>query len=580
MARTLIPDPDDYKEYTPEEQARADAYEASLPAKAAPRDSLTFQSLSPSSLRPVSDEQQAAELAEERYQNGKRRSLETTLRNTDWDSGIDPIERAPAVAGVSTGVGGISRGQPTVTVSRPKDSSLARDFLASIPGAQRPQDPSQAVAEGGGIGGSVLKTIQGAALPPEHRDELAKALAQKYDPEMAAAMGKSTLLRAKSDLDRGMDTATQAIVSRGFTRPSHFPGTASDPSEADRPVADLMQRRQAATTASQQAMDAARHDPASDESKQMQSIVRGALPKMKLDGLEGMSAAFLEKQFPELAKAQGENDKSEATDILRKLQAEREARLEHKGAKGAGTGVAGGLPGGLSQAALDQAAHRYLTDGTLPAVGMGKQGSALRVAIANRAAELGGNTDLAGAAADYKGNAGSLRKLQTQADSIDAFERTGMSNLDNFLAQTKGVVDTGSPFFNAPLRSLQSKFAGDPRMAALESSRQTAATELAKILSGSTGAGALSDSARHEVEKLLDPNATVAQWASAAKVLRQDMQNRKAATHAQIEEIRGRIGGHHAEQPAAHPQDSEAVTWAKQNPNDPRAQKILALNGG
>jgi hypothetical protein len=28
-----------------------------------------------------------------------------------------------------------------------------------------------------------------------------------------------------------------------------------------------------------------------------------------------------------------------------------------------------------------------------------------------------------------------------------------------------------------------------------------------------------------------------------------------------------------------HPQDSAAVEWAKKNPNDPRAQKILQING-
>jgi len=33
------------------------------------------------------------------------------------------------------------------------------------------------------------------------------------------------------------------------------------------------------------------------------------------------------------------------------------------------------------------------------------------------------------------------------------------------------------------------------------------------------------------------------------------------------------------EAPSARPQDSEAVQWAKQNPKDPRAKKILKLNG-
>lgn len=41
----------------------------------------------------------------------------------------------------------------------------------------------------------------------------------------------------------------------------------------------------------------------------------------------------------------------------------------------------------------------------------------------------------------------------------------------------------------------------------------------------------------------------------------------------------GNQGGAPSPGPTPHPQDSAAVQWAKQNPKDPRAQKILQLNG-
>ncbi len=118
-------------------------------------------------------------------------------------------------------------------------------------------------------------------------------------------------------------------------------------------------------------------------------------------------------------------------------------------------------------------------------LGMGKAAAAMRVKIANRAAEMFGGTDLGATKAGYSANAESLKKQQKTADAMNAFEGTALKNLDTFLEQAKQVVGIGSPLFNAPARKFAESVAGDPRMAAFSAARQTAVQEIGKVLSGS-----------------------------------------------------------------------------------------------
>lgn len=208
--------------------------------------------------------------------------------------------------------------------------------------------------------------------------------------------------------------------------------------------------------------------------------------------------------------------------------------------------AAAGAGDGFSSAALDQAAEQYTATGVLPSFGQGKAGAALRLKVANRAAELHGDASLAGNKADYGADKDSLKHLQRQADATEQFENTALSNLNTFLDQAKGVVDTGSPFFNAPARKLAQQFAGNPKMAAFNASREVAVNEISKVLSGSTGAAAVSDSARHEAASLLGPDASLAQIQAAAQILKTDMANRKKAVNDGIAIVKGRIAGHKA----------------------------------
>jgi len=213
-----------------------------------------------------------------------------------------------------------------------------------------------------------------------------------------------------------------------------------------------------------------------------------------------------------------------------------------------------GLLGG---SAMDLAAQNYLQTGQMP---QGMRSPGMSSAIINRAGEMAKqNPELANLASNraaYAANKTSLDSLQKNFDQVNAFENTAGKNLDQFLNTAKKVVDSGSPWVNTPLRLVAQQGLGSTDQAAFNAARQTALTEIAKVLSSSNASGVLSDSARGEVSQLIGPNASLKQIYSAANILKQDMQNRHDSYQQQISDIKGRFnfGGQGAGAPA--PQQS------------------------
>lgn len=218
---------------------------------------------------------------------------------------------------------------------------------------------------------------------------------------------------------------------------------------------------------------------------------------------------------------------------------------------------------GMTPAAFDQTAEKYFTTGQLPQVGRGISGIGLNREIMNRAAALHPGASLAENSAEFAANKTSLGKLQTQFDQVNAFENTAGKNLDLFLNQAKKVIDTGSPWINKPLRSIDQNALGSEDQAALGAARTTALTEISKVLNSANATGVLSDSARHEVSGLIGEGATLKQIVSAANILKQDMANRHQSYADQIKDIQGRIGGGSAAPaPASQQPTGKAVSLA------------------
>lgn len=195
----------------------------------------------------------------------------------------------------------------------------------------------------------------------------------------------------------------------------------------------------------------------------------------------------------------------------------------------------------LTPDGMKAAAKMYAMTGQLPPMGMGGKGMKVRTDIISLAAQLYPDLDVAGNAAIYRANQGSLAASQKMVDAVGAFERTALKNMDVLLEQMKRIPDTGSPLFNKPLRLMSKTGLGSAELAAFETAKQVVAPEFAKILNNPSMGGVLSDDSRREMEKIVRGDATLAQMSAIARVLKTDASNRRTAYQVQIDDIKARL---------------------------------------
>jgi hypothetical protein len=198
--------------------------------------------------------------------------------------------------------------------------------------------------------------------------------------------------------------------------------------------------------------------------------------------------------------------------------------------------------GKVTDGALDQAAERYFQTGQLPpSGGRGPAAMAQNKAIMNRAAELHAGESITEASANYAANKKSLEGLQKNFDQVSAFENTAKKNIDLLQDTAKKIPDLGSRFANIPVRAISASMIGTDNMAAFKTALNTAQTEAAKVLNSSNASGVLSDSARHELQQIIDGDMPYSAMVTSLSILKQDMQNRHDAYQDQITDIKGRM---------------------------------------
>jgi len=203
----------------------------------------------------------------------------------------------------------------------------------------------------------------------------------------------------------------------------------------------------------------------------------------------------------------------------------------------------GGLLGNgdLSEEGLNYVADYLNQTGILLPMGMGNQGT--RAKVFNRAAQrlkaAGG--DLGTNAAANKSDRESLGAMQKQYDAVTAFEGTALKNAKVLISKMEKIQDTGSPFFNAPIRTLSKKGAGSAEQAAYETALNVVVPEFAKILGNPGLSGQLTDSQRQEIQRVINKDATLNQMRAIIDVLTTDAENRRESYRDQLGEIRERI---------------------------------------
>lgn len=218
--------------------------------------------------------------------------------------------------------------------------------------------------------------------------------------------------------------------------------------------------------------------------------------------------------------------------------------------------------GALSEAAIDQAAKRYLDTGVLPPRAAGQV--AIRQ-VMDRAAAMDPTAALSRNAAVYKADQANLTNLQRTEGTLSAFEKTASKNLDQFLTLADKIPDTGLPWLNTPVRQLDEKAVGSANMAAINAARDVALREIARVTNDPKLSGALTDTARREVAGLIPTDATLPQIKAVAKVLKTDMANVHKGINEEIARVEEGIGG--------NPSKGEPVveTWVR----DPTTHKLV-----
>jgi hypothetical protein len=233
------------------------------------------------------------------------------------------------------------------------------------------------------------------------------------------------------------------------------------------------------------------------------------------------------------------------------------------------------LAGPANDDALNFAADNYRKTGKLP--GGFNRSPATTAAIMARAAEQdkqAGGEGIAANKANLDAYSKSLDKLQTNFQQTQAFEGTALRNMDRLQQTLKDIPDLGVRFANVPARQITAKMIGTDGMARFKTDLQTVQTEAAKVLNSSTGTGNLTDSARHELQDIIDGNAPISAIMASMGELRIDMNNRTQSYQSEITDLQNRIKNVGGTATQATPTGTTNTDQAARQPGGPPPQQI------
>jgi hypothetical protein len=200
----------------------------------------------------------------------------------------------------------------------------------------------------------------------------------------------------------------------------------------------------------------------------------------------------------------------------------------------------------LTQNAIDDQANRFIIDGTLPPLGMGKDAVANRNAIINRASELaraGGMPNDRITQMQNKANSAALSQLTKQETMVGAFEKNFVKNADLVVKFSSKVDRTGAPLLDKWIQSGKRAATGDPELKALDVAIKAVSNEYAKIVSGSMGNTAVAVSEIKRMESLLNSAMTKQDVISVINTMKTETENRMLGFKEQKAELTNSMRG-------------------------------------
>lgn len=228
-----------------------------------------------------------------------------------------------------------------------------------------------------------------------------------------------------------------------------------------------------------------------------------------------------------------------------------------------------------TQQDIDLAGDRYAETGTLPPLGMGKAGLAVRQQILHSAAQVqvgarppvmdaNGNpaaSNSLAAASTNKSSAAAMAAQTKTAAIMDSSEQTVLKNLGVVQSYMDKAGQAGSPLINSLQNAVRTKALGDGDVSAYRLALTTTRDEYARVISMATGAQGITDAARVEASNLFPDTLSPDMFAKNVEVAKAEMGNRTSSLHAQIAQQRAVIGrgNYNQAQPAAAPPPPSAA---------------------
>jgi len=248
---------------------------------------------------------------------------------------------------------------------------------------------------------------------------------------------------------------------------------------------------------------------------------------------------------PGIAGSRSGLENAQATDALSQAKL-RDFQATVEGARATHSG-AGNIATMDDQTKKDLAA-KYAITGVLPPMGRGAAGEVNRTAILaewSKSIHATGGTveEQTARQSALKASQGELASLQKQRGSVMTFANTAIKNFDMVDQLSQSVGRSGTPLLNNWILKGKRSIAGDVDTVKFDAVVQTAIAEYARVMSSATGGGVTSDSARKEVQEMLNTAQTPEQVTGVLKTLRQEIGNRKSSYDESINQIRSAIAG-------------------------------------
>jgi hypothetical protein len=195
-------------------------------------------------------------------------------------------------------------------------------------------------------------------------------------------------------------------------------------------------------------------------------------------------------------------------------------KLEMKGAGG------GGGANGLTDEGAALAADLTAKGVALPGGG-GKDSNKLRIDLLNRWSASGVTADdIASGRAETKANGAAMTQVTKDLTAIHPYGRMLDTNANIAIKIGEKLERTNSPLVNQGLNYLQTRVNSDPDAAEFVAQMRIVQTEAARVLNNPRLVGQLTDSARHEMQAVVDETAPVKTLTRVLKRVQQDGHNR------------------------------------------------------